>query len=106
ELLLRSRRAVVPPSRRRRVSLSCAVLMGFVRNASKSSASGTHLLFFRRLCRLLAVIDHLFRAEDRLAEVIGQPAEVFVVLLADVLRQFTIRTPRDIPADRPRLRIG
>src|SRR5579871_1303114 len=44
-------------------------------------------------------------AEDRLTEVVGQPLEVLVVFLADVLRQLTVGAPRDVPRDAKRLAV-
>src|SRR5262245_20610635 len=47
----------------------------------------------------------LSRTEDRLAEVVDQPVEELVVLLADVLLQLAVGLPRNIPGDRERPRI-
>src|SRR6266849_7112931 len=45
----------------------------------------------------------LFFPEDRLAEVVGEPLQVLVVLLADVLGELAGRVLVDVPPHRERL---
>src|SRR5262249_8520340 len=74
----------------------------------KAAIQNGGLLVSWRLCVLASLrlgVDYLSPTQDRLPEIIGQAVEVGIILLANVLLQFPIGCPRNIPGYCPWLRV-